>query len=149
MKVEVSINIASTPENVWSAITDIRHCTDMITTIIDLEVLHKPENGIVGLKWKEVRKIFGKEASETMWITESDEKSYYYTRAENHNMIYITKMLVEPLENGARLTMAFSGETSSFFTKILSAIMTPLMKKSMADMLLKDLEDIKAYVENQ
>lgn len=42
----------------------------MVSGIISLNILHQPEDGLVGLKWEETRKMFGKEASETMWITD-------------------------------------------------------------------------------
>ncbi|MGI9263993.1 MAG: SRPBCC family protein, partial [Gammaproteobacteria bacterium] len=69
MKVSTSIDIASPAENVWAVITDIENCVGRISSILDIEVLEKPETGFVGFKWKETRKMFGKEATEVMWVT--------------------------------------------------------------------------------
>jgi len=44
-----------------------------------IEVLEKPDAGFVGFKWKETRKMFGKEATEIMWITDSVENEYFST----------------------------------------------------------------------
>lgn len=53
MKVSVDIEIAVPKEVLWSAITDIENCSKMISSIIDLQILRQPEDGLVGLKWKE------------------------------------------------------------------------------------------------
>lgn len=147
MKISVDIEIDSPKNKVWTAITDINNSTNMISGIIDLEVLHQPEEGIVGLKWTETRKIFGKESSETMWITDCKDEEYYCTRAENNGAIYSTKMSVSGVGSNTLLTMAFSGTSESTVVKLISSIMSLFLKKSMVKMLQKDLADIKSFVE--
>jgi carbon monoxide dehydrogenase subunit G len=147
MKVVVEIEIAKPREDIWSAITDIGNCARMISAIIDLEILNQPEEGIVGLKWKETRLMFGKQASETMWITESVENEYYCTRAESHGSIYITRLSLSERGNNTLLTMSFTGESQTLMVKIISACMGVFIKSAMKKALLKDLEDIKKYVE--
>ena len=149
MEVSVSVNIAKPKENVWKSIIDIDNCMDMISTILAIEVLNRPAEGIIDLRWKETRLMFGKEASETMWITDAVDNSYYRTRAESHGSIYISTLSVESIEDQCtKLTMTFHGEAQSLLMKILSVLINPFMKGSMEKMLLKDLLDIKAFVEN-
>jgi len=149
MNVTVDIEIQKPQEAVWAAITDIENCPDFISEIIDLKILNKPENELVGLKWQETRTMFGKEATETMWITEAVENQYYCTRAESHGSVYRTKLsLNETNNNNTLLTMTFSAEAQSLLIKIISAIMSVFIKGSMKKALLKDLEDIKKHVEN-
>ena len=147
MKISVDIEIDSPKNKVWTAITEINNWSDMISGIIDLKVLHQPEKGIVGLKWTETRKIFGKESSETMWITDCKYEEYYCTRAENHGAIYSTKMSVSEGDSNTLLTMAFSGTSESTFVKLISSIMSLFYKRSMVKMLQNDLADIKRFVE--
>lgn len=148
MEISVSVEINASKQSVWHAITDLSHCDKMISGIIDLTIIEQPEEGLVGLKWKETREMFGKEAEETMWITESVEQDYYLTQAENHGAIYVTKMQVASVEGDKTvLTMTFSGTANSWFMKMMSALMSVFMKKSMSKMLAKDLEDIKVFVE--
>lgn len=150
MKTSVDIEIAKPKETVWQTITDIENATDFISSIIDLQVLHQPEDGLVGLKWTETRKMFGKEASETMWITEAVDNEYYCTRAENHGAVYKTKLSLNEIAEGKTLlTMTFGGEAQSFGIKIISAIMGFFLKGSMEKALQKDLEDIKNFVEQK
>lgn len=147
MKVSTDIYIEQPVERVWQAITDIENCQSMISGIIGLEVLYQPDNQFVGLKWKETRLMFGKEATETMWVTDAVENKYYQTRAESHGSVYISRLSVENQGIGTVLTMEFTGQAQSLIMKILSLLMTPFMKKPMVNMLDQDLQDIKVYLE--
>jgi len=147
MKVSVDIEIAKSKEIVWSAITDIENCSNFISSIIDIQILDQATDGLVGMKWKEKRLMFGKEASEIMWITESVENEYYCTRAESHGSVYITKLSLSEIGGNAALTMSFTGEAQTFLARVVSACMGVLIKSSMKKALLKDLEDIKNYAE--
>ncbi len=147
MNIVVDIDIEKPKEIVWSAITDIENWSQMISGIIKLKIVNKPEEGIVDLRWKETRRMFGKEASETMWITDAVENEYYCTRAESHGSVYTTKISLHEAENNTRLSMAFSAEAQSFLLKIVSACMGFFVKGSMTKLIRKDLEDIKTFVE--
>jgi carbon monoxide dehydrogenase subunit G len=147
MNYVVEKEINSSKDKVWAAICDIEHSDKMINGIIKLHIIHQPEEGLVGLKWSETRMMFGKEATETMWITESQPEAYYCTRAENHGAIYLTKMSVRDQGGKTILAMEFSATSNSKFGRFMSSVMGVLMKKSMCKMLDADLEDIKAFVE--
>lgn len=147
MQTQVSIVINSRREKVWLAITDIENCQDMISAILKINILNKPDQGLVGLKWQETREMFGNEAMETMWITEAVDNEYYCTRAENHGAVYLTRLSLQPQGNATELTMTFTGEAETMVAKILSALMGAFIKGSLKKALLKDLEDIKAHVE--
>lgn len=143
MRVEVSIDIQQHIEAVWAAITDIEHAVDRISGIQVLEVLEKPASGLVGLKWKETREMFGQSSTETMWVTEAVDCQYYCVRAESHGSIYLSKLQVSAHSQGTTLTMSFSAQAQTVMAKIMSFIMGPMIKGSMKKELLKDLTDIK------
>jgi carbon monoxide dehydrogenase subunit G len=147
MKVSKSVYINSTKEKVWKVISDIENSSDIISGINKIEIVNKPKDGLIGLKWKETRTIFGKEATETMWITDSVENEYYKTRAESHGMIYISELKISEEGGKTKLTMNFYGETTNFFGKIMSFIFSKMMNKSTEKMILEDLNDIKNYIE--
>lgn len=147
MQVSTSIKISKQKENVWKAITDIENSATMISSIIAIDVLEKPESGFIGFKWKETRKMFGKEATEIMWVTDAVEREYYSTRAESHGSVYISRLSLIESAGNTILTMSFYGEAKSFTAKILSALMGFFIKGSIEKELHKDLVDIKQYVE--
>ena len=148
MKVNTKIFINKPIHDVWHVITDIENSQAMISAIVGLEILNKPEKQLIGLKWQETRLMFGKEATETMWITDSVANQFYRTRAESHGSVYVSELAVKEQDGGTVLTMGFTGEAQSIFMKLVSVLMTPFIKGSMIKMLDKDLEDIKHYVEN-
>ena len=87
MIVEVQVTINGSKEAILAVITNIENASETISGIEKVEVLERPENGLVGLKWRETRTLFGKTATEEMWITDAAENEFYQTRAESHGFI--------------------------------------------------------------
>ena len=147
MQVSTSIKISAPKEVVWSTITDIENSCNVVSSILSIEILHSPESGINGLKWKETRRMFGKEASEIMWITESKQNEYYCTRAQSHGSVYITRLSLTAANAVTTLTMSFSAEPQTLLAKMLSFFMSRFIVKSMSNELSRDLNDIKNHIE--
>ena len=149
MKVSTEVNINANRADVWNVIADIENSINVVSSINKIEVIDKPQNSLEGFKWKETRTMFGKEATETMWITESKENEYYQTRAESHGSVYISKLSLNEGDNLTELTMSFEGIPQTATAKILSFLMSPMIKNSMKKALAKDLGDIKKHLETQ
>jgi hypothetical protein len=147
IEVREDIEINSTRESVWNAISDIENCGNMISSIMKIEILNMPLDSLVGLKWKETREMFGKQATETMWITDATTNEYYSTRAESHGAIYISKLSLADCPSGTLLAMSFRGNPQTMTAKVLSFLMIPFMRKAMGKTIAKDLADIKRFVE--
>lgn len=148
MKISVNVNIDAPKEKVWKVITDFKNSVTNIEAITAVEILEEPKDSLIGFKWKETRNMFGKEASETMWITEAEENSYYQTRAENHGSVYISRLNVEENNGVTNLRMDFDGQPQSFGAKVMGAIFGLFFKGSMRKAVQRDLEDIKKVVES-
>ncbi len=150
MELSVSTEIRASPQAVWDVITDIEHSQDVISAIEGIEVL-EPATGpsIVGLKWRETRTMFGKQATEVMWITAAEPTQYYETRAESHGAIYVTRLSVDTIGDATRLAMTFRGEPVTTGAKIMWALTGFMVKGSMRKALNKDLADIRAAVESE
>jgi len=148
MNVTVFTEIDGSIKDVWRVITDIENCQNVISGIKKISILNKPEKGLVGLKWEETREMFGKEAMETMWITESTKNEHYSTRAESHGAVYITTVSLKENAGLTLLTMSFSGEPQSLMAKVLSFMMSPFINGSIRKALAVDLQDIKVHVES-
>ena len=147
MQAEVHVDVRAPRKVVWDVVTDIPNATKTIKAIEKIEVLDKPAQGIVGLKWRETRTMFGKKATEVMWITGAAEASHYDTRAESHGAVYTTRIALADAPEGTRLTMEFRGEPQTMGAKLLNVLFGTLMKGSVQKALQKDLEDIKAAAE--
>lgn len=147
MHIEIQVPVRAPIQNVWQQITDIENAAKTISGIDEIEILNKPPDGLVGLKWKETRTMMGKQAAEIIWVKEAVENDYYLTEAQSHGSIYKGKVQVSE-ENGATtLSMIFDAEPQTFGAKLLSAMMGFMFKGATEKALLKDLEDVKAAVE--
>lgn len=150
MAVSVSTEISASSEIVWKLITDIDKAEQNISAILDIEVLERPQvvEGVLGLKWTETRKMFGKEAKETMTVVAEKPGCWYETRAENHGTVYTSRMEINEAENpGASvLTMSFDHKPLSLGARVMSVfsfMFTGSIKKAFE----QDLADIKRIAE--
>ena len=147
MKVETQIEIQGTKQAIWSVITNIANATEHIIGIDKIDILEQPAEGLIGLKWKEERTMFGKTATEIMWIVEAVENDHYVTRAESHGFIYHCALRITDHGDGCLLAMSHSSEAQTLVGKIIGPPMGLIFKGMMKKALQKDLVDIKATVE--
>lgn len=147
MDVQTQIPIRASRDTVWRLVTDFDNWEKTISAIEKVEILERPDEGLLGLKWRETRKMFGKEATEVMWITDAVEGESYQTRAESHGSIYISKVYVTDDGDHTVLHMDFGATPRSLGAKMISAMMGFMMKGSLKKAMQTDLEDIRAAAE--
>ena len=148
MIVEAQVTINGSKAAIWAAITDIENASETISGIENIEVLEKPANGLVGLKWRETRKLFGKSASVEKWITDAAENEFYKTRAEDGGFVFLTTKSLSDSSSGITVAESHESKPQSIVAK-LSIPMLFLFKGVVKKALLQDLNDIKAAVEQK
>ena len=104
MLVEVEVAINGSKAAIWAAITNIEHAAEIISGIENIEVLEKPANGLVGLRWRETRMLFGKPATAEKWITDAAENEFYQTRAEDNGFEFLSTISISESSGGMTLT---------------------------------------------
>ena len=149
MRLSADVMIRAPRAVVWDVVSDIPNAATTIRGIQKVEVLERPASGLVGLKWRETRTMFGKEATEVMWITGASQPAFYETRAESHGAVYTTRIALDDAEVGTRLSLEFGAAPRTFGATVMGAIFGPLMKGSMRKAILEDLEDIKSAAESR
>lgn len=149
MLVEVQVTIKGSKAAIWAAMTDIEGAAKIIRGIDSIEVVERPASGLVGLKWRETRMLFGKPATAEKWITEAVENQFYKTRAESDGFIFLSTTSISESSGGFALTSFHDSQPQSFAAKIMSIPMGLLFKGVAKKALLQDLIDIKAAVEQQ
>ncbi len=148
MLVDVQLAIKGSKAAVWAAITDIENAAQFINGIESIEILEKPASGLVGLKWRETRMLFGKPASADKWITEAVENEFYKTRAESDGFVFLSTMSIsERPGDGVILSSVHDSQPQSIGAKLMSMPMGLLFKGVAKKALLQDLNDIKTAVE--
>ncbi|CAN5445406.1 hypothetical protein BH09PLA1_BH09PLA1_21700 [soil metagenome] len=151
MLVEAQVTINASQPAIWAAITDIENAAEIISGIEKIEIVDRPANGpangMVGLRWRETRMLFGKPATVEKWITDAAENEFYKTKAEDGGYVFLTTLRISPSSDGMTLTGSHESKPQTFVAK-LSIPMLFLFKGVVKKAALKDLNDIKAAVEN-
>jgi uncharacterized protein YndB with AHSA1/START domain len=148
MIVEAQITINGSRAAVWAAITDIENAAKIISGIESIDVVEKPANGLVGLRWRETRMLFGKPATVEKWITDAAENQFYKTKAEDGGFAFLTTMQISGSNNGSvTLTSSHDSQPQSLGAKFMSIPMGLFFKGVIRKAILQDLNDIKAHVE--
>lgn len=128
MIVEVQVTINGSKAAIWAAITNIENAAKTVSGIENIEVLEKPANGLVGLKWRETRMLFGKPASADKWITDAAENEFYKTRAESDGFVFLSTMSISEGDGGITLTSAHDSQPQSIVAKFMSIPMGVFFK---------------------
>jgi len=147
MIVEVQVTIKASRAAIWAAITNIEKASETISGIEKIEVLEKPATGLVGLKWRETRMLFGKPATAEKWITDAAENEFYKTRAESDGFVFLSTTSISESSGGMTLTSIHDSQPQRVVAKVMSIPMGFLFKGVAKKALLQDLNDIKAAVE--
>jgi hypothetical protein len=149
MIVEAQVTINGSKAAIWAAITNIENASETISGIENIEVLEKPANGLVGLKWRETRMLFGKPATVEKWITDAAENEFYKTKAESDGFVFLTTKSISESSGGITLAESHESKPQSIVAKVMSIPMLFLFKGVVKKALLQDLNDIKSAVEQK
>jgi len=147
MLVEVAVPIQATAPAVWALIADIDEAAALVMGIDRIEVLQRPAAGLVGLKWRETRQLFGKAASVDKWITAATEEQFYATRAESDRFIFLSTLRIEADGDGVVLRSIHDSQPQTLGAKIMALPMGLFFKGVARKALLADLHDIRAAAE--
>ena len=150
MIVEAQVTINGSKPAIWAAVTNIENASEIISGIERIEVVEKPANGLVGLRWRETRMFFGKPATVEKWITDAALNTFYKTRAESDGFVFLSTMSISESSSGSiTLTSSHDSQPQGIVGKLLSIPMGLLFKGVAKKALLQDLNDIKSAVEQK
>lgn len=150
MEVHATRHVNAPPQKVWAVMTNLDGFADAISGIESVERLDDGSDFEVGTKWRETRVMFGRTATEDMWVTEIDPGHSYVVEASSHGAEYRTAQSVEPVDGGgSRLTMSFSGKPVSTMARVMSATLGRLFEKATRKAFEQDLADVAAAAETQ
>ncbi len=149
MIVEVQVTINGSRAAIWAAMSNIEGAAEIITGIMKIEVINKPANGLVGLKWRETRMLFGKPATVEKWITDAAANEFYSTRAESDGFVFTSTMRIADGRDGLILTSAHDSKPQGILPTLMSIPMRLFFKGVAKKALLQDLNDIKSAVERR
>ena len=146
MEITSTIEINAPRAAVFEVFSDLGSMADHIKGITNIEVHGDGPVG-VGSSWTETRKMFGKEATETMTFASFDPPAGYTVTAASNGAEYVSTYTFEEADGGTRVTMRFTGEAQGFIGKIMAKLMNAMMAKTMRKMLDADMQDLKDVCE--
>ena len=149
MIVEAQVTINGSKAAIWAAITNIESAAETISGIEKIEILEKPADGLVGLRWRETRTLFGKPATAEKWITDALENEFYRTRAESDGFIFLCTKSISESTHGITMTESHESRPQGIVAKIMSIPMRLFFKGVMKKAIQQDLNDVKAAVEQK
>jgi carbon monoxide dehydrogenase subunit G len=147
IKLEVEETFAAPREKVWAALTDVDRMGAWMRGLVRIERLGGPAFG-KGTRFREVRKMFGKEAAEVFEVIEVDPPRSFTLHVDGREGSskrgdYRFRHELEPAGAGTRLRL--SGEISGmgwFFT-LLGGLFAGAFRRACR----KDLAALKAHIE--
>lgn len=142
------IDIEAPRHLVFQVFRDLENAPRHVEGIQRIDVLEGPAMLEVGTRWRETRKMFGKEADEVMWVTQLEQNTSYRVEAESRGTKYETVYTFEDLAGGTHVTMTFRGTPVSLSARIMNAVGS-LFAGATRKMLHADLVDLKTACESQ
>ena len=107
----------------------------------------------VGTRWRETRRMLGKEATEEMTVTECVPPERYVTVADSHGMHYESEIELlkgDPAASSTAVVMRFSATpTGGGAMGLLSRLIGGLGAKAVSRALAKDLDEMATAVERR
>ena len=147
MVVEARLTIRGSKAAVWAAMTNIENAAEILSGVEKIEVVEKPATGLVGLKWRETRMLFGKPATVEKWVTEAKENEFCKTRAEDSGFVFVTNNRLSGSDGSVMLSGIHETQPQGFVAS-LKALPMVFFKGVIKKAILQDLNDIKRAVEH-
>ena len=136
-------------ERVWEVLTDVAHADQTLGGVDRVELLTEGPYQ-VGTRWRETRRMFGKEVTEQMQVTVAEAPRRTVIEADSSGVHYITEFTLTPSSADAtRLTMSFTavqGQVNPLH-KALWRLFGRLGAKASEKVMAKDLQDIAERAE--
>jgi hypothetical protein len=146
MNVSATETIAAPIERVFEVLGDIEHAQERIPGITKLEILSDIRSG-KGVRWRETRTMFGKEATEVMEMTEFTPPTSYRVEAASHGMKYVSVFRFRAVDDKAtEVNMTFAATPQTLFARLMTPVAF-LFKGVTRKALHQDILSCKRYIE--
>ena len=147
-KINVCVEIDASAEAVFDVVANIENSHQHIEGIEKIEMLTDGDVG-VGTKWRETRVMMKRESTEEMEITSFERPSHYSVYCDSAGYDMEWTMRVEALNEGSKLSLNMSSKPRTIIGKIMTPVEWLMVAVWAKKCVVKDLDDIKAFIEAQ
>ncbi|OEJ26562.1 polyketide cyclase/dehydrase [Streptomyces agglomeratus] len=148
--VAVERRIRADADRVWQAMTDLEDMPRVLSGVDEVEVLERSPAGPfgVGTRWRETRRMLGKQATEEMYVTASEPPVRYVVEADSHGAHYVSEFVLRAEGPGVTaVRMTFTAVPPSGAAGLLAKVLGGLGARAVRKAIAKDLDDVAAAVE--
>ncbi len=145
VRAEVAIN--GTRARAWAVITDIEHSAETIGGITGIEIVERPTHGLVGLRWRETRLLFGSPATVEKRITDAVENESFRTRAESDGFVFECTRTIRESPGGLTLSESHETKPQGVVAHLKAIPMVLFFRGVIRRAIEQDLRDLKSAVE--
>lgn len=138
-------HLAASPADVWAVLTDLDAAPSTLRDVTAVEVLTKGSYR-VGTRWRETRRVLGKEETQEMWVVESEPGRRTVIAAGTGSARYRTRFELTAAGDGTQVDVTFGARTldptrrQRLTWAIFGAVGGWVTRKALA----RDLKDIEA-----
>ncbi|MER6998674.1 SRPBCC family protein [Streptomyces sp. NPDC000410] len=147
--VVVERRIAAPAGPIWEALTDLKGTERVLRGVQRIEVL---TNGgfDVGTRWRETRRMLGREATEELYVTASEPPERFVVEADNQGVHYVSEFVLLPAgPETTTVRMTFSAVPPGGVTGVLAKLFGGIGTRAVVKAIEKDLADVAAAVESR
>jgi len=112
VRAELTVEIARTPEDVFSYLTDVSNLPDWQAGVKDATL----RDGRI----EESRSLLGRELHTTLEVADQEEPRLFTLRALDGPVPFTVRHELEPAEKGTRLTVTAEGDVPGFAAGLLA-----------------------------
>jgi uncharacterized protein YndB with AHSA1/START domain len=146
---QLEADIDAPRPQVFRALTDLEAAREWMPDLEEIEVLSDTADG-EGLRWRETRTMFGREASEVMEVTAYEPNEHLHvfadgTEGSSGRGKYDFDYRLTETEGGTHVTLDAEITDMGFFMGLIGKLMKGTFKKAIQ----KDLNAMKAWLEDR
>ena len=142
MKITLRREVAAPVETVFDTIAHIDNYMQVVPEIVGVEHLSETRRG-VGARFRETRRMRGREASTVLEVTEYVPNERVRLVSEAGGTVWETVFTVRPAGNGSAVAMEMTATPKALPMRLL----LPLMRRPIAAAIESDLDAVKSWCE--
>lgn len=147
-KFKLTRRIERPRSEVFRLFTDFDEMPGLIDKITSIEMLTEGPPG-KGTRFRETRKMFGKQATEEMEITDFQAEETYTCEADSHGMHYRSVYQFEPVGHATDVNCTFEARPVSLAARIFLPLTAWLTMGTTKKIFARDIEDLKEAAERR